>query len=185
MQFIDEIDWARLKHAWGVATDTPIHLKALTSPDPVLGQAAIDHLEIKVLHQGFPGTATAPATRVVARLLAEDAVVVREVRIQLVEYLGWSAGAAQTAEENNHFAHLFQPLVEAALQSFPVVMRFLEDPDASMRINAGASAVAHVDLEALADQRHILARRLLALANEQSEDRAEWLQLISEIGHRS
>jgi hypothetical protein len=48
----DAVDWTRLFHAYGVATDTPGHLRALTGDDPELQDAGADHLDSAVLHQG-------------------------------------------------------------------------------------------------------------------------------------
>ncbi|WP_344887484.1 hypothetical protein [Streptosporangium longisporum] len=71
---------------YGLATDTPGHLAALSGGDEGERQAAITHLYDAVLHQGFPETATAPAARVVGRLIATNAVDVG-TRDELVDFL--------------------------------------------------------------------------------------------------
>jgi len=63
------VDWWQLRHAYGRATDTPGHLQALEFGDVEAREAAVDHLYIAVLHQGFPYTATAPTVRAVTALL--------------------------------------------------------------------------------------------------------------------
>jgi len=65
------VDWSELDHAYGPATDTPGHLYALEFGDATERWAALGHLDTAVLHQGFPSSATAPALRAVAALLAE------------------------------------------------------------------------------------------------------------------
>jgi hypothetical protein len=70
----DGVDWSRLFHAYGVATDTPGHLRALTGDDPELQAAAADHLDGAVLHQGSVYPVTPVAVRVVAGSLGEPAL---------------------------------------------------------------------------------------------------------------
>jgi hypothetical protein len=69
-----DVDWSRLSHAYGAATDTPAHLRALVSGDTVAQQAALDHLWAAVIHQGTPWTVTPTAALVVAGLLPDPAL---------------------------------------------------------------------------------------------------------------
>lgn len=88
---VTQVRWDHLFHAYGLATDTPAQLAALTAEagaaDP------LGHLHGAVLHQGTIYSATAPAARVVAGLLSsiDDA----EVRANL---LGWLADVADSLE---------------------------------------------------------------------------------------
>ncbi|MBE1495508.1 hypothetical protein H4696_002608 [Amycolatopsis lexingtonensis] len=177
----DEIDWGSLTHAYGPATDTPGHLAALTSADVDAQNAALDHLDAAVLHQGFPESATAPATRVVARLLAEGRVSPR-VRVALVEFIGWVAEATVRSAGSTHFEGLVGPLRQAITESYPVVAGFLDDADPALRRWAVLAAVSCVKTPAPADRRAALAARLRRWADDPSEDRAQWVRQLGELG---
>jgi hypothetical protein len=73
---VQDVDWGRLFHAYGVADDTPHQLRKLTSESETLRAAAVDHLAGAVLHQGTIYPVTPAAVRVVAGLLGEP--VLRE-----------------------------------------------------------------------------------------------------------
>jgi hypothetical protein len=55
---IDSTDWSRLLHAYGFATDTPAHLRALLTDDPEARRQALNHLWGAIIHQGTAWTAT-------------------------------------------------------------------------------------------------------------------------------
>ncbi|MFT5680009.1 MAG: hypothetical protein ACI8RZ_000914, partial [Myxococcota bacterium] len=60
MSRLDDIDWSALTHAYGPATDTPDHLRALS--DPEQGGTALDALYGSLCHQGTRYPASAAAT---------------------------------------------------------------------------------------------------------------------------
>ena len=62
-QAADGVDWSRLFHAYGAATDTPGHLLALTGDDLDAQLAGFDHLDSAVLHQGAVYSVTPVAVR--------------------------------------------------------------------------------------------------------------------------
>lgn len=66
-----ETDWGRLFHAYGVALDTPAHLRDLISADADARVQAIGHLLSAILHQGTLYPATPPVARVIAGILHE------------------------------------------------------------------------------------------------------------------
>ncbi|MGI5191657.1 hypothetical protein ACQEVI_26185 [Promicromonospora sp. CA-289599] len=66
---VDDVDWSRLFHAYGVASDTAQHLQGLLSDDDAAFGEGLDHLHGAVLHQGTVYPATAPSLRVVAGML--------------------------------------------------------------------------------------------------------------------
>ncbi|GHH71877.1 hypothetical protein GCM10017673_26070 [Streptosporangium violaceochromogenes] len=68
---VAEVDWSRLFHAYGPASDTPGHLRALVGDDAAARARAVDHLFGAVIHQGTIWTVTPPAALVVAGLLAD------------------------------------------------------------------------------------------------------------------
>ncbi|GIH25908.1 hypothetical protein Aph01nite_42180 [Acrocarpospora phusangensis] len=92
-----DIDWSRLFHAYGPASDTPAHLRALTGPDDDARTGALDHLWSAVIHQGTPWTVTPPAALVVAELLTDPETMrpANDVlRAILLDFLGEVAEAA-------------------------------------------------------------------------------------------
>jgi hypothetical protein len=68
------MDWARLLHAYGPATDTVGHLRALTGDDPAAQAAALDHLYGSVNHQYSCYPATSSAVRVAGGVLDDPAL---------------------------------------------------------------------------------------------------------------
>ncbi|ATE53278.1 MULTISPECIES: hypothetical protein [Actinosynnema] len=67
--FIAETPWSTLFHAYGSASDTPEHLRALVDGGDI--RAALDHLSSAVVHQGTVWSATPPALAVVGAVLAQ------------------------------------------------------------------------------------------------------------------
>ena len=94
-------------HAYGRATDTPEHLRALVTGDDDEVARAMDHLWSAVIHQGTPWTATGPVAVVVAALLQRD-----ELRVEKVALLSFLAEVAQAALADTDGA----PLTDAELQ---------------------------------------------------------------------
>ncbi|MBF6398400.1 hypothetical protein IU438_21690 [Nocardia cyriacigeorgica] len=177
---LDEIDWGSLSHAYGPATDTAAHLAALTSANPDARQAALDHLDAAVLHQGFPASATAPAAHVVAGLLARGEAD-PEVRDGLIEFLGEVAAATSTAAGDPYSEDLLAPLQRAIQESYPVVVGFLDHHDRWVRKRAVEAAISHARTQVLAEQRPILAARLRIWADDPSEERAYWVRRLGEL----
>ena len=60
-QGLDTVDWGRLQHAYGPATDLPTLIRALTDGDHVAADAAIAQLSHTICHQGTVYSASAPA----------------------------------------------------------------------------------------------------------------------------
>ncbi|PYC65468.1 hypothetical protein C7C45_28475 [Micromonospora arborensis] len=70
---LDDIDWARLGHAYGAADDVPGQLRALLSPDPATRDEALGDLYTNVFHQGNRFEASAYAVPFLLELLADPA----------------------------------------------------------------------------------------------------------------
>ncbi|MFI6236981.1 hypothetical protein ACIBD9_25755 [Micromonospora sp. NPDC050784] len=70
---LDDIDWARLGHAYGAADDVPDQLRALLSPDPAIRDEALGDLYTNVFHQGSRFEASAYAVPFLLELLADPA----------------------------------------------------------------------------------------------------------------
>jgi hypothetical protein len=93
---LEDTDWPRLHHAYGRATDTPGHLRALLREDPESRRAAMSHLWSAIIHQGTPWTATGPAALVVAGLLSDGRIDRGEaIRADLLSFL---VGVAEAPE---------------------------------------------------------------------------------------
>ncbi|MEU8179143.1 hypothetical protein AB0B85_31675 [Micromonospora sp. NPDC049044] len=70
---LDDIDWARLGHAYGAADDVPGQLRALVSPDPATRDEALGDLYTNVFHQGGRFEASAYAVPFLLEMLADPA----------------------------------------------------------------------------------------------------------------
>jgi len=68
---IDEVNWKRLIHAYGLATDTPEHLRNLFCADAKLRSSAVFHLESAILHQGTLYPATPVAVKFIINSITE------------------------------------------------------------------------------------------------------------------
>jgi hypothetical protein len=85
---LENTDWSRLHHAYGRATDTPGHLRALLREAPKSREQAMSHLWSAILHQGTPWTATGPAALVIAGLLSDEQIDRGEpIRANLLSFL--------------------------------------------------------------------------------------------------
>jgi len=96
LQALEATDWSKLHHAYGRATDTPNHLRALLNSDAEARKAALFHLSSAVIHQGTPWTATGPAALVVAGMMADERIDQgnRPVRLDLLSFLVSAAEAS-------------------------------------------------------------------------------------------
>jgi hypothetical protein len=95
---LENTDWSRLHHAYGRATDTPGHLRALVRADPKPRRQAMEHLWSAIIHQGTPWTATGPAALVVAGLLSDERIDRGEpIRANLLSFLVSVAKAPEHA----------------------------------------------------------------------------------------
>ncbi len=118
---LEKTDWSRLHHAYGRATDTPKHLRALLEEDADSRKEAVFHLWSAIIHQGTPWTATAPVAMVVAGLLSDERIDRGEpVRANLLAFL---VGVADVAAEAG-------PTEELALQAAVEPLPGLDDEEA-------------------------------------------------------
>lgn len=88
---LHDTDWGRLFHAYGVADDTPGHLRNLASPQAAERQAALTHLHSAILHQGTIYSATPAAVGVITTLLRDvtaRAALDADTLAALVAFLG-------------------------------------------------------------------------------------------------
>jgi hypothetical protein len=101
---LDRVDWARLTHAYGVATDVPDQIRALHSADPAARQQALYDLYGNIFHQGTRYEATAYAVPFLLEALADPT---RDDRAEMLRLLsgiatgydeGWLPAAFPIAE---------------------------------------------------------------------------------------
>ncbi|WP_176985153.1 hypothetical protein [Asanoa ishikariensis] len=169
------MDWDRLSHAYGWATDTPGHLAALESGDAEAREAALDHLDMAVLHQGFPETATAPAVRAVTALLADRRAHPDSVE-GLLEFLGDAAMSVTGLADNRYVAEILPDLADAVAQAYPVVLPLLEASPPDRALFRAENLVALARIPALADRREELAVLVLEWSEKDDGAQAEWVR---------
>jgi hypothetical protein len=95
---LESTDWSKLHHAYGRATDTPGHLRALLQEDLEARKKAMSHLWSAIIHQGTPWTATGRAALVVAGFLSDERIDRGEpIRANLLSFLVSVAQAPEQA----------------------------------------------------------------------------------------
>jgi len=120
---LEETDWSRLHHAYGRATDTPGHLRALLEEEAERRKKAFDHLWSAIIHQGTPWTATGPVALFIAGLLGDETLArrVRPIRADLFEFLLsvahlaglWEEEAAALERTEADHGHDLDALIDA------------------------------------------------------------------------
>ncbi|MFD7307281.1 hypothetical protein [Promicromonospora sp. NPDC059942] len=113
---VNEVDWSRLFHAYGVAADTSRHLQGLVSDDDAAFADGLDHLHGAVLHQGTVYPATVPSLRVVAGMLHDPALRRRDDhgKSRLASLLEWidAVGDSASWHEDTHESDTPEPTDE-------------------------------------------------------------------------
>ncbi|MEU1244214.1 hypothetical protein ABZ388_28010 [Micromonospora parva] len=175
------VDWWGLRHAYGRATDTPGHLHALEFGGAAAREAALDHLQVAVLHQGFPETATAAAVRAVTVLLAEGRAHSDTVT-SLVEFLGDAALSVTNLAENPHFAEVLPDVADAVAAAYPVVLPLLRTSIPDHALLYAEDLVAIAQMAPLADQREELAALIRDWLQRGRGPRAPWVCCLGQLG---
>lgn len=175
------VDWDRLRHAYGRATDMPQHLHALEFGDAEARAAALDHLDIAVLHQGFPETATAPAVRAVTTLLAEGRAHPDTVE-PLLEFLGDAALSVTGLADDRCFVEVLPDLADAVAQAYPVVLPLLAASPPERALFRAKNLVAIARVPRLAHHREELAVLIRQWAESDAGSQAEWVGCLGWLG---
>jgi hypothetical protein len=84
LEGLERVDWPRLRHAYGPATDVPGLLRALTAVDRDTREQTVFDLFSNIYHQGTVYEATAPAVHFLIELLGEPAVPAKADVLQLL-----------------------------------------------------------------------------------------------------
>ncbi|MEU6726529.1 HEAT repeat domain-containing protein [Nonomuraea wenchangensis] len=127
LELIDAIDWASLTHAYGLATDVPGLLRALTSHDPQVRQAALEEIYGSVLHQGTVYEASLACVPFLLAAVADPSV---PGRAGLVELL---AGIVSGDDDEEGVGEVARRRVPGGDRLF---LRLLADPDPLVRLAA-------------------------------------------------
>ena len=118
---VEGIDWACLSHAYGPATDTPGHLRGLTSDDAEVRQAAMEHVDSAVVHQYSSWPVTSSALRVIADVMRkvveqDDSTPLPDLEDLLSVFMEIAEGANQAADRG---VTTYSPLTWSQVQVTP------------------------------------------------------------------
>nr|WP_055506785.1 hypothetical protein [Nonomuraea pusilla] len=154
---LDEIRWARMRHAYGSAADVPGLLRGLIDPDPAVRESALDGMYAAVHHQGDVYPCTVAAIPFLLRVAERPDLPGRPEVVRLLAGIG-------SAEDPTALSGQYRKANEAVAAAYPLWERLLEDADPRVR-----EAVAGV-LPACARQRRAALARLTGrLAGEDDE----------------
>src|SRR2546423_15439556 len=87
LEGLQQIDWGKLKHAYGAAKDVPGLIRALASPKKRMRDKALYELYGNIFHQGTRYPATAHAVPFLFELLREPGVQEKHEIIALLVHL--------------------------------------------------------------------------------------------------
>lgn len=160
LEDLDKINWAKLTHAYGAASDVPQQIRNLGSKDEVTRQNALSALYANIFHQGTRYQATPYAISFLYELLFaegiedkssivfllinlalgyEDAYLPygfneKEFRQELLEYEESLSEAEKT--ENEQFGYNAQSLIacyENVKKGLPLLLKFVNEENQSLR----------------------------------------------------
>jgi hypothetical protein len=87
LEGLDRVDWARLTHAYGAASDTPDHIRRLASSRASQRKAARGALYSTIFHQGTRYAATAAAVPFLFELLDDPGTPEKGEIVRLLVHL--------------------------------------------------------------------------------------------------
>jgi len=201
------LDWARLRHAYGPAEDTPGHLRALIEGDLAAAEHGLGELSFSVVHQYSVYPAAAPTVRVLGGLLADpalrrhgvDQMTLLEGVLALLDEVAYGVAAydgPQTTEltweivtsseaDGDALAPRWEwsmaDLLEACAELVDAVTPLLSDPEADVRLAAAQLLTRLGQVPAVSDRRHALIS-LLAGRLKEAKGRDERATLVAGIG---
>lgn len=152
LEGLHQMDWSRLSHAYGDASDVPELISGLAAGSEETRTAALDELFGNICHQGSVYEATAVAVPFLIEIVADPTIPGRDGVLHLLQAIseGWlecekyaaeqgkflpPAIAARHAQERPHYqaAHI------AVARGFDVLAVLLSDDEAAVR--AGSAFV--------------------------------------------
>lgn len=186
LEGLDRIDWSRLSHAYGEASDVPQLIRGLAAGSAEIRESSLHDLFGNIWHQGTVYEATAFAVPFLIELIEDPVIPDRSRILYLVQSIseGWldcqkyaaeqgkflpPAVAARHAQERPHY----QAAHEAVARGFNVLSGLLSADDASVRMGSAfvlatlterRGDVALILLEAIDSETDDLSRAALLLA---------------------
>jgi hypothetical protein len=125
--------WTTTHHAYGRAIDTPRHLRLLLADDERLRDDSLNLLAESLLHEESLYPATAPAIKVIRRLVGDARVPGRP---RLIHFLGLVAKVTGKVD-GPHAGE-----VRDALADLPALLRYLASSDTDPAVVEAASEVS-------------------------------------------
>jgi hypothetical protein len=127
LENLDQIDWAKLKHAHGEASDIPDYLRDLLSDDADIRQEALEELWSSLIHQGTVYEATRYAVPFLLELIQDSEFPMRNWLLLTL---------ASMAEGYSTEYNLREGAYLATETGIPVYLTCLEDDAPDVRISA-------------------------------------------------
>ncbi|MDP3274945.1 MAG: hypothetical protein Q8Q09_07075 [Deltaproteobacteria bacterium] len=193
---LDAIDWSKLSHAYGPATDVPDMLRALNARDEETVRDALAHAFSNIFHQGTRYTATAEAIPFVAHIAEskrgpERAQVLSLLthciagHFSLVHGPDTASGAIwsstpPTTHAQSDYEQVLASCENAGESTIAVALSSLTHPSPRVRMPAAHLLAA---LRGFAD-RHAVSERLSACIADEPNDDVRAVMLFA-WGHTS
>lgn len=152
LEGLDRIDWRKLSHAYGPATDVPKLLRALASPNKEARDRAVYELYGNIFHQWTRYQATAYAVPFLFELLQAPGVSGKDDVIHLLvacatgyaeAYLprgldigDWQTQLQRATGEDRDYIRWFVAAYEAVRRGVPIFMQLAEHGDGEVRLAA-------------------------------------------------
>jgi hypothetical protein len=152
LENLDKIDWSKLEHAYGSATDVPKLVRQLTSRDRSVRDATYEKLYSNIYHQGTLYRATPYVVPFFLELLQEPQI---EDKVSLLQFLisvaeassynpaqeslsmlyYWSRPSEHNQQQISQMYHVQEAFV-AVLEGLPIYYGLLSHEQAQMRYYA-------------------------------------------------
>ncbi len=110
LQGLKAVPWKSLKHAYGKASDTPIHLQNLAAVDETLRESARLALGVSIYHQGSIYPAAVPVVGFIVQLLKSPRVADKGALVDLL----FSLATGGSWHENHQSSVFFEKERETA-----------------------------------------------------------------------
>ncbi len=212
MPLLEATDWGKLGHAYGRATNTPDHIRALLGTDKAAIAEAQKHLWYAVIHQGTPWSVTGTVGKVIAGLMFDPTYATNliPVRDNLVNFLGafvaacselspeqvdqflpgyseeleTSEGEISPDEMNSWLAHSVKGCRDAIPGVVAAVRQGLSHPEYSYHVYASKVGASVSTLNGYEYLKVEIIAKMRDLANTASgvDERAAYVLALGELG---
>jgi len=130
LEGLDTINWQRLTHAYGPATNVPELIRNLTSPTPDVREQAQEGLRSTIWHQGTVYEATAYAIPFLIELLEHREVPCRDQILFDLALLAWGSSRDDAPEARDWIE---QQIHDAVAHGLPLYLSLLRESDPGVR----------------------------------------------------